>query len=128
MTLAVALFGLFVAVLGAVGIASPRRLLDRVTRVQSQAGLYSIAGLRLGVGLALLLAAPESRLPPYLQVLGVLALISGAATPFVGVSRFEAILDWWRRRGPGFVRAWSGLVLLFGASLLWAVFPLQRGG
>jgi hypothetical protein len=128
MTLAVALFGLFVAVLGGVGIASPERLLALVTRVQSQPGLYFMAGLRLFLGLALLLAAPDSRAPLYLQGLGVLSLIAGAATPFVGVARFEAILDWWRRRGPGFVRACSGCVLLFGASLVWAVFPLQPGG
>jgi hypothetical protein len=127
MTLAVALFGLFVVTLGAVGIASPERLLALVTRAQSQLGLYFIAGVRLLVGVALLLAAPASRAPLYLQALGVVALISGAVTPFVGVSRFEAILDWWRQRGPGFVRPWSVLVLLFGASLVWAVFPLRLG-
>ena len=128
MTLAVALFGLFVATLGAAGMLSPRRLLDLVTRAQSRMGIYSIAGLRLLVGLALLAVAGGSRAPLYLLVLGGLSLVSGAVTPFVGLSRFERILDWWRRRGPGFVRAWSGCVLLFGLSLVWAVFPLRQSG
>lgn len=128
MTLVVALFGLFVATLGVAGMLSPQRLLALVTRAQSRMGLYSIAGLRLLVGLALLAVADDSRAPLYLKVLGALSLVSGVATPFVGLSRFEAILDWWRRRGPGFVRAWSGFVLLFGLSLIWAVFPLRQSG
>jgi hypothetical protein len=125
-TLAVGLFGLFVAVLGIAGVLSPRRLLARVTRAQSQMGLYSIAALRLLVGVALWLAAPDSRASSYLQLVGVLALVSGALTPFFGVRRFEAILGWWRKRSPWVVRLWSSLLVLFGLSLVWAVFPVDR--
>ena len=123
MTLAVSLFGLCIAVLGGAGIVRPARLLAVVTRMQTRLGLYGIAALRLGVGCALLLAAPGARAPLYLQTLGALSLVSGAVTPFVGVRRFEAILDWWRARPPWLVRAWSGFVLLFGLSLVWAVLP-----
>jgi hypothetical protein len=125
-TLAVGLFGLFVAVLGIAGVLSPRRLLALVTRAQSQMGLYSIAALRLLVGVALWLAAPDSRASSYLQLVGVLALVSGALTPFFGVRRFEAILGWWRKRSPWVVRLWSSLLVLFGLSLVWAVFPVDR--
>jgi hypothetical protein len=127
-TLAVALFGLCVAVLGGAGIVAPGRLLAIVIRTQARLGLSVIAGLRLVVGGALLLAAPAARAPLYLQVLGALAVVSGAVTPFVGVQRFEAILGWWRARPPWVVRAWSVFVLLFGVSLVWAVFPLPAGG
>ena len=126
MTLAVALFGLFAISLGMTGVLAPGRLLAGVTRLQSQLGLLGIALLRLGLGMALLLASSRSRAPVFLQVLGVLSLISGAITPFVGVERFERIMAWWRARTPLFVRAWSLLVLLFGASLLWAVLPDLR--
>lgn len=127
MTLAVALFGAFVATLGLTGIAAPRRLLDLVTRVQSQGGLWFIAVLRIAIGGAMLLAASASRAPVYLRVLGVLALLSGIATPFVGLRRFEAILNWWRRRSSATVRIWSVGVFVFGLSLVWAVFPVLRG-
>lgn len=126
MTLAVALFGLFVATLGVAGLLSPQWLLALVTRGQSWLGVYFIAGLRLLVGLALLFAAPSSRAPLYLIALGALALVSGIVTPFFGVRRFEAILDWWRQRDPWIVRLWSTFVLVFGLSLVWAVFPLER--
>lgn len=126
MTLAVALLGFFVASLGLCGLVSPDRLLALVTRLQSQLGLYFIAGFRILAGTALLLAAPTSRAPLYLQVFGVLSLVSGAITPFFGVHRFEAILDWWRRRPAWQVRLWSALVLLLGLILIWAVFPSER--
>ena len=119
----VALFGLFVALLGMTGLLSPQPLLALVTRAQSRTGLYFIAGFRLLIGGALLLAAPGARAPSYLQALGALSLVSGVITPFLGVERFEAILDWWRVRPPWAVRLWSALVLLFGASLIWAVAP-----
>ena len=128
MRLAVALFGLFITALGVAGLASPQRLLALVTRAQSQLGLYLIAGIRLLLGAALLMAAPESRAPLYLQVLGVLSLVSGIVTPFFGVRRFEAILDWWRRRAPWAVRLWSAIVILFGASLIWAVLSFGPPG
>ena len=124
MTLAVALFGLFAASLGIAGVLSPQHLLALVTRLQTQLGLYFIAGFRLLIGAALLLAAPGSRVPMYLQILGWLSLASGITTPFFGVRRFEAILAWWRRRATWIVRVWSFLILLFGLSLVWAVLPV----
>jgi hypothetical protein len=117
---------LFVAALGVTGLLSPQRLLAVVARAQLQLGLYLIAGFRLLMGTALLLAAPSSRAPLYLQVLGGLSVISGIVTPFVGVRRFEAILAWWERRPPWAVRLWSAFVALFGLSLLWAVLPVVR--
>ena len=98
MTLAVALFGLFVASLGIAGVLSPRRFLARIIQVLSKLGLYYIAGFRLLLGAAFLLAAPTAQAPLYLQILGGVALLSGVITPFFGVRRFEALLAWWRER------------------------------
>ena len=123
MTLAVALFGLFVVSLGIAGVISPRLFLARITRVLSDLGLHYIAGFRLLMGAALLLAAPPTRAPLYLQILGCVALVSGILTPFFGVRRFEALLAWWHGRATWIVRLGSLLVLLFGLSVVWAVFP-----
>jgi len=127
MSLAVALFGLFIAGLGAAGMVSPRRLLELVTHGQASLGLYGIALLRLLMGVAILGAARTSRAPVYLTGLGVLALVSAMATPFVGAQRFAAIIDWWRRRSAAKVRLWSLFVLAFGLCLVWAVLPVACG-
>jgi len=124
----VALFGAFVVALGLAGVASPAHLLDLVTRVQTRLGLYAIAALRLFLGVAFLAAAGQSRAPLYLQAVGVLALVSGVATPFFGIRRFEAIVAWFRRWPEAGVRVWSAFVVAFGASLVWAVLPVSGGG
>lgn len=123
MALAVALFGCFAMVLGLTGLVAPQRLLALVTRAQSRLGLHLIAGFRLLLGIAFLLAAPTSRAVLYLQLLGVLSILSGLVTPFVGERRFEAILGWWQQRSSWAVRGWSAFVWLFGLSLVWAVLP-----
>jgi uncharacterized membrane protein YidH (DUF202 family) len=126
MSLAVALFGLFIAGLGAAGMLSPRQLLELVTRGQASLGPFGIAALRLGMSVAMLGAADQSRVPLYLRGMGVLALISALATPFVGARRFAAVIDWWRRRSAATVRLWSLVVLGFGISMVWAVLPIPR--
>ncbi len=126
MTLAVALFGLFIAVLGLAGLRSPELLHDLMSRAVSQLGLYLIAGARLLLGVALLLSALSSRAPVYLQVIGAVAIVSGIITPFFGVRRFEAILGWLRRRPAWLVRLWCVVVVAFGLSLVWAVVPIDR--
>lgn len=123
MTLAVALFGIFFAVLGVTGILSPPRLFAFIARWQSQEGIYYTAGLRLLLGIALILAAPTSRAPVYLQVFGVVAALAGLATPFFGLRRFEALLGWWRERPPALLRVWCIVIVAIGVSCIWAVFP-----
>lgn len=126
MTLAVALFGLFIVVLGLAGLRSPELLHNLMRRAVSQLGLYLIAGARLLLGVALLLSAVSSRAPVYLQVVGAVAIVGGIITPFFGIRRFEAILGWWRRRPAWVVRLWCVVVVAFGLSLVWAVVPIDR--
>jgi len=126
MTLAVALFGIFFAVVGVTGIISPPRLFAFIARWQSQEGIYYAAGLRLLLGIALILAAPASRAPAYLQVFAVVAVLAGLATPFFGLRRLELLLDWWRERPPALLRLWCVAIVVIGLSLIWAVFPAMR--
>jgi hypothetical protein len=116
-----AVLGLLLVLLGVVGLVSPSNLLAFVARWQSRGGLYVATLLRLVLGGALLLAAPQSQAPEFLRVVGVIAIVAGLATPLVGLRRFEALLRWWSGLPLGFVRAWSTVVLALGASIVWAV-------
>jgi hypothetical protein len=88
----------------------------------------------LGVCIALLgvvgvVSHPRSsRAPGYLLVLGVVAVVSGLVTPFLGLGRFEALLRWWRSRPDPAVRIWCAIVALFGLSLVWAALPWPGTG
>ena len=119
----VVIVGLFLATLGAVGLVAPERLIVFVRSWQTPTGLYAAAGLRFVLGVALYLAAPDSKAPDALRVLGVFVVVAGLATPWLGLARFRGLLDWWSARGPSFIRAWSLFVVAFALLLIYAVAP-----
>ena len=123
MTLVALIICLLTAAFGALGIASPSRLLALVRRLQTPIGLYFAAGIRVLFGVALLFAAPTSRAPGLIYILGVFIIIIGVITPFFGLERFRRLLDWWSAQGSAFVRGWAVLALLFGLSLAYALVP-----
>jgi uncharacterized membrane protein HdeD (DUF308 family) len=114
---------LLAAAFGALGIASPSQLLALVRRFQTPIGLYFAAGIRVLFGLALLFAAPTSRAPALIYILGIFVIVIGLITPFFGLERFRRLLDWWSAQGPAFVRGWAVVALLFGLSLAYALVP-----
>ncbi len=123
MTLVALIICLLTAAFGALGIASPSRLLGVVRYLQTPVGLYFAAGIRVLLGVALLFAAPTSRAPGLIHILGVVIIVIGVITPFFGLERFRRLLDWWSEQGSTFVRGWAVLALLFGLSLAYALVP-----
>jgi hypothetical protein len=114
---------LLVAALGLLGIISPPRLLGVVRHIQTPAGLYTVAVIRLIFGAILFLVAPTSRAPDVVRIIGIIAFVAGLITPFFGLERFRRLLNWWSARGPAFIRVWGGFALAFGLWLAYAVFP-----
>jgi|SRR5215510_291974 len=112
-----------VAIVGAIGLIRPEALIGIARHFQTPAGLYAAAGLRILLGIALLLAAPTSRAPGVIRVLGAFVLVAGFVTPFVGAERARAIVDWWSEQGGFVMRAWAGFALAIGCFLLWALLP-----
>jgi hypothetical protein len=116
-------FGLIIAVLGLLGVAAPTILLQSASFTLTQIGLYGAAAFRVIVGLVLILAAPTSRMPRTLRVLGGLIVIGGIATPFIGVERARAMVEWWSALGPVFMRVWAALAVLLGSFIIYAASP-----
>ena len=125
MSYVVALFGIFFTILGIFGLIFPSSIIAFVSRWQTQAGLYLAAIIRIVLGVASLFTASTSRAPLYLRILGVVAVVAGIATPFLGLKKFKEIIDWWSRQSIVFIRACLAVVVLFGLSLIWEVWPLS---
>ena len=115
------ILSLGVAALGVLGVISPPRLLRVIRRFESRAGLYAAAAFRVVLGGALVLAAPASRAPEVVRLLGLIIIAAGLLTPLFGVERLRRILDWWSRRGAAFMRVWAGVALAVGLLLAYAV-------
>src|SRR5947209_19833197 len=101
------LLGLVVGVLvilgSAISFAVPDLRLSLERSMTTPAGFYAIAALRIGIGLVFVLAAPASRAPRTVRVLGLIVLIAGVTTPWVGVARARAVLDWFASVWPWFM-------------------------
>jgi len=109
--------------IGVWGVLAPGRVTELVSRFGSAGGLWFAAAVRLVFGLGLWFAAPASRAPLLLQVLGVIALIAALVLPFLGVDRFKSLIEWWTKLSPTAVRLNCLLAVAVGAAVLWALLP-----
>ena len=112
---------LALAAFGALGIASPSRLVAVARRLQSPRGMLVAAAIRVVLGVALFLAAPGSRAPEILRPLGLFIVLVGFVTPFFGAERFGRLLDWWSEQGSIFIRVWALVAMAFGLWLAYGV-------
>jgi hypothetical protein len=115
------LTGLLIVILGFVGVVAPGILVTIGLRSVTPAGLYVVAALRIIIGLVLLGASAASRTPRTLRVLGIVALAAGVMTPFLGVERARAIMNWLLAPGPVVMRLWALLAVAFGGFIIYIV-------
>ena len=92
--------GVLVILASVISLAAPDLRLSLERSVITPAGLYVIAALRIAIGLVFVLAAPASRAPRTLRVLGLIVIIAGLMTPAFGVTRARAAIDWLSSAGP----------------------------
>jgi hypothetical protein len=120
------LIGLLIAAQGVLGLADPETFVTMVRRFQTAPVIYLAAVIRALFGVVLVVAAPASRAPRSLRALGVLVLLGGVLTPFIGTRFGELVLGWWAEGGAGVVRAWAGVALALGAFIVYATTPRRR--
>lgn len=113
-------------IIGVTGVVLPGGIMRIGGYVTTPVGLYVVAVLRVVIGFILIQAAPGSRYPTVLRVLGIVAMIAGFATPLFGVERSRTMLHWWSSQDPTFRRAEAGLAIVIGGFLAYAVSPSRR--
>jgi len=109
--------------LGALGVASPERLISILRRYETPGGLRVSAVVRVALGVALFLAAPTSRAPDLIRLFGVISVAAGLMIPCLGLARIRKLVDWWSRLPTLAFRAWAMIALAFGLYLVWALIP-----
>ena len=114
--------GVTVCVLSAWGIYAPNRLLKMVIgAMEKDWGIYLAVIVRLLLGLALILAAPESRFPSIFQILGWIAIGAAVGLVFVGRARLRRFIAWFGRFPQAVVRLWLVFGIAFGGFLVFGI-------
>jgi hypothetical protein len=89
-------------------------------------GLYVVALIRLAVGLVFFLAAPASRAPRTLRILGVIVCVAGLGLAVISIERAHAVMDWWLTHALGFIRVAAVVVLGVASFIVYATAPQRR--
>lgn len=116
----------FILVTGAVVLVAPHLVMSVAAPLITVPGLYFAAAIRIAVGLVLLAAAAESRMPRTLRVLGGFVVLAGVATPFLGPDRARAIMDWWSAHGEDSMRFFGLIGMAVGALIAYALSGHHR--
>ena len=111
--------GALVILVSALSFAVPDLRLALEESVLTPTGLYAIAGVRIAIGLVFVFAAPASRAPRTLRVLGFIVIIAGLSTPWFGVARSRAVVDWLASVGPWSLRLAAGVGMAIGAFIVY---------
>ena len=119
-TVAIAI-GALVVVAGLALIVAPGTVFILAPAIVTPRGLLLVAAGRIAIGLLMLRVAAGSRAPRVVQVLGVIVLIDGIATPFFGAVRARVLMAWWFARGPLAMRAVGVLAVLLGGYIAYVV-------
>jgi hypothetical protein len=111
--------GALVILAGAISFAAPDLRLSLEGSMMTPAGLYAIAAFRIAIGLVFMLAAPASRAPRTVRVLGLIVIVAGLATPWFGVARALAVVNWLASAGPLWMRLDAGVGMALGSFLIY---------
>ena len=122
MRIFILLFGLFIVVADGALVLKPDSVMNLILRYSGSLLMHVLAaGVRIVLGIVLLLYADQSRFPLTLEVLGWISLAAGLVLAVLPPARFQALIRWaFDRFGP-FTRAAAMLAVLFGAFLIYAV-------
>ncbi len=116
----VLVLGAVLILLGAFGVVAPRVFRDWIGTFRAPTALRIVMLVRIITGVLLLLAAPYCRFTLFLQVLGALAVLVGAATPLIGRERSDKLFDWWAGFSDSAVRGVMIVAVVMGAVLILA--------
>ena len=120
MAIIVSALGVVIAVIGAIGVASPHRLIVLLDRLQSPARFWLAVTTRAVFGAVFLAVAPDCRLPLVVQVVGVMSLVAALGMLAMGRERLDAFIGWWLSRSPTLFRLWATAAIAFGVLLVYA--------
>lgn len=120
MTIFVAVVGVVIAGIGLTVLAFPSAMRWGLRWVIGRGLLLPFSIVRIGIGVAFVLAAPSTRLPLFVWALGLLFILAGVSLPLRRPERIERWATWWMEKSDSRVRAWSLVAIMLGALLVQA--------
>jgi hypothetical protein len=114
-------FGLFVILMAGSLALRPENLTEFLLRQAGKTWLQVLAAaVRIAIGVALILYAPESRFPHALLVIGWIAVVAGVILALVPPAKFQSLIRWAFERFARYTRIAALAAMIFGLFLIYA--------
>jgi uncharacterized protein YjeT (DUF2065 family) len=112
--------------IGAIAMFWPSVMSAAAQYLVTPNGLLAAAAVRVVFGGSLILAAPDSKAPTTLRVIGAVVVIAGLATPLLGPTVANNLIADWSTDGGARFRVFGTVAVVLGCWLVWLLTP--RGG
>jgi hypothetical protein len=115
------ILGFLMMLLGLCALLVPDRVLPFARFTTTPNGVYLAAGIRLLIGLILLMAAGGSRFPIVLRILGGFAILGGIATLVIGVAGAQTMAEQMLPYVTTAIRGIGAFLIVLGTFVVYAV-------
>jgi len=113
------LFGIVVCGISIWALFVPERLLQMIMAINDKKVTYLAAvGVRLLLGVTLVLAAPDSAFPVVFEVIGWLTIFAAVILSLLGKGLQRKLAEWFSGLSRLEVRGWLMLAIAFGLFLM----------
>ena len=114
--------GAIICLMSLWGFVAPEKLWKMIDDVMEKDwAIHFAVIMRLLLGAALIIAAPQSRFPVVVEVLGWIAIVAAVAILFMGRNRMKKFIAWFQRMTSTMTRVWLVFGFAFGVFLIYAV-------
>ena len=121
MTLIIILFGILIAGSGLVLLVQPAVITGFIEKRDESVWLYAFGiGVRVLLGLLLIVLSDESRFPLVMVILGWISLAAALFLQVLGLKRFTRFMRWIIPKAKPWSRLAGLLAVAFGAFLVYA--------
>lgn len=120
---------LLIVAVGVGGVLMPSGLVWIAQHSFTVGVFVAVAAVRIAFGFVLIAAAPASRAPRAIRILGIVVMIAGIATAVMALMEMgpaREIIEWWSQQGPVIVRCSAALILALGAFVAYACAPVRH--
>ena len=115
-------FGTATFVAGIIILINPETVFGLLRRKSESLGLHILAVVvRIILGVALIIYAPESRYPTAILILGWISIVAASVLGIMGRKNFMRLMSWALNLAPSFGRIGGFFAMLFGGFLIYAV-------
>ena len=116
------LFGTATIVAGIIIMINPETVFGLIGKKLESLGLHILAVVvRVILGIALIMYAPESNYPTAILILGWISIFAAAVLGVMGRTNFKRLMSWALGLAPSFGRMGGFLAIVFGGFLVHAV-------